>query len=252
MAKLNQDFGEVRDAMTGVRQIIDSHPKRVKKVRSDEFYVSGFWESYRGPLNPGPGNATDTTYYQNDLKYYDQLIYSFLTLDQKPNATHPHSTGWDGKCIYDATTQDCAENSFAWDMPNNPQKWLMEKNKALYREVKNNGKLFIFAIGGWSDSTRFLKIDQVQDFANYVVYLMGIVGDGINLDFEHMSASGNRKEQLRTMAHLIHYTRRALIEAHLKWKEITYTCKYNALYNDTNRPTNFTAFPSDGELVEIA
>jgi hypothetical protein len=67
-----------------------------------------------------------------------------------------------------------------------------------------------------------------------------------------MSESGNRKEQLRVMAHLLHYTRRALISAHLKWKEITYTCKYNALYNDTNRPHGFTKFESDGELVEIA
>ena len=54
------------------------------------------------------------------------------------------------------------------------------------------------------------------------------------------------------MAHLLHYTRKALVDAKLAWKEITYTCKYNAVYNDTNRPTNFTKLASDGELLEIA
>jgi endo-chitodextinase len=98
-----------------------------------------------------------------------------------------------------------------------------------------------------------MSLDQVHDFANYIVYINGIVGDGINIDYEHLSATGmDRKERIKTMAHLLHYTRRALIGARLEWKTITYTCKYNAVYNDTNRPDGFKKFESDGELVEIA
>lgn len=90
--------------------------------------------------------------------------------------------------------------------------WLAKKNHALYREVKNNGKKFIFAIGGESDLLGLMSVDQVPDFANYVVYLMGLVGDGINFDFEHMSHNmETRKDQLRVMAHMLHHTKRALI-----------------------------------------
>jgi len=110
--------------------------------------------------------------------------------------------------------------------------------------------MFLLGIGGASDLTYGLTMDQVPDFAAYVVYLLGIVGDGINLDFEHLSEH-NREDQIKVMAHLLHHTRKALVDAHLEWKEIGYTARYNAFYNDTNRPTNFTKFASDGELVDI-
>jgi len=137
-------------------------------------------------------------------------------------------------------------------MAGNPDANLTKKNHALFKEVKNNGKLFIFGMGGYSDTKGFMRLDQVQSFADKVAHLLGTVGDGINLDFEHISSSGNKQEQLKVMAHLLHYTRRALISARIKWKEITYTCRYNAIYNDTNRPEGFKKHDSDGELVEIA
>jgi hypothetical protein len=124
------------------------------------------------------------------------------------------------------------------------------KNHALYRAIKDSGRLFILGIGGASDLTYGLTLEQVPDFASYVVYLLGIVGDGINLDFEHLSEH-NREDQIKVMAHLLHHTRKALVDAHLEWKEIGYTARYNAFYNDTNRPTNFTKFASDGELIDI-
>lgn len=123
--------------------------------------MSGFWEGWRGPLNPGKGHANETSYYENDLLYFDQIIYSFGTLDDKPNATKPNNKVWDGNCLYDTATGDCIENSFGWADPSNPQAKIAEKNHALYREVKNNGKLFIFGIGGWSDLTGFMSLDQV-------------------------------------------------------------------------------------------
>ena len=254
VSNMSQNFQDVHQAMDKMRSMIDSHPKRnEKKVQSDEFYITGFWESYRPPLNPGKGNETDKSYYTNDLKEYDQLVYSFLTLDHRPNATHPHDYKWDGNCLYDPNTHACAENSFAWADPTNPQAKTAMKNKALYDEVKGEGKLFVFGIGGYSDTKGFMSLDQVHDFANYIVYINGIVGDGINIDYEHLSATGmDRKERIKTMAHLLHYTRRALIGARLEWKTITYTCRYNAVYNDTNRPDGFKKFESDGELVEIA
>ena len=121
MQKIEQNFSEVHQFMDQTRSYIDTKRKEnVKKVQSDEFIVSGFWESYRGPLNPGKGDATNTTYYENDVKNFNEIIYSFLTLDNKPNATHPRDRAWDGQCIYDATTQDCAANSIAWDDSSNP------------------------------------------------------------------------------------------------------------------------------------
>lgn len=62
-----------------------------------------------------------------------------------------------------------------------------------------------------------MNLDQVPAFADYVTYLLGIVGDGINLDFEHMSEGTpeERARQLKVMAHLLHYTRKSLKDAKL-------------------------------------
>lgn len=136
-------------------------------------------------------------------------------------------------------------------MNKNPQKWMMVKNRALYEEIKKQGKKLIFGLGGESDLKGFMTLEQVQDFANYVVYMLGIAGDGINLDFEHMSENANKQQQFKVMAHLLHYTKKALKEAGFEDKKITYTCKYNAVYK-TNRPQGFTPFASDGELVDVA
>lgn len=51
------------------------------------------------------------------------------------------------------------------------------------------------------------------------------------------------------MAHLLHFTRKALNDTRdIGWKPIEYTLKYNGVLNDTNRPKNWTKFASDGEL----
>jgi endo-chitodextinase len=77
-------------------------------------------------------------------------------------------------------------------MHKNPQSWMMVKNRALYREIKKQGKKLIYGLGGESDLKGFMSLEQVQDFADYVVYMLGIAGDGINLDFEHMSENANK------------------------------------------------------------
>lgn len=72
------------------------------------------------------------------------------------------------------------------------------------------------------------------------------------MDFEHMSEMENRHDQYKMMAHLLHHTRDALNNTRdIGWKPISYSLKYNALLNDTNRPKGYTKFASDGELLYI-
>jgi len=98
----SREFNSIYDYIFGNDEVVAL--QQVTPVQSDEFYVTGFWEAWRGPNDPGEGNATLPSYYANDIKYFDNLVYSFLTLDSSPNATHPRHRSWDGYCIYDATT----------------------------------------------------------------------------------------------------------------------------------------------------
>lgn len=75
-----QEFNSVYEYILGTEEVVVLQDQ-VTPVQSDEFYVTGFWESYRGPLTPGEGNATVPSYYSKDIEYFDNLIYSFLTLD---------------------------------------------------------------------------------------------------------------------------------------------------------------------------
>jgi len=105
-------------------------PQNKIRAKSDKFIISGFWESYRGPINPGKGTNANPHFYENDLMHFDQMIYSFVTLDNAPNPTTPNSYPWDGKCFYDATTRDCIEQSFS---NKSTQKWMEEKDHALMK-----------------------------------------------------------------------------------------------------------------------
>lgn len=77
---------------------------------------------------------------------------------------------------------------------------------------------------------------------------MGQVGDGIDLDFEHLSDS-DRDTQLKTMGTMIWKLRNALDAAGLKDKEIIFTTRYNAYWD--HAPSGFTGWNTDGEALAI-
>lgn len=78
-------------------------------------------------------------------------------------------------------TFECADDS------GDPDKWQADKVCPLYRAIKDNGKMFYLGIGGASDVTQSLSMDQIPTFAAEIVKLCRIACDGIQLDFEHLS-----------------------------------------------------------------
>ena len=48
-------------------------------------FITGYWENWNTPINPGPGSSSDASYYANDIEDFTHVIYSFLTLSPAPN-----------------------------------------------------------------------------------------------------------------------------------------------------------------------
>lgn len=111
-------------------------------------------------MKPGKGNATVESYYYNDIEFFDNIIYSFITLDQHPDPEHPRHMQWDGNCLYDSTTKDCAYDTFECADPSgDPAKGQAAKVCPLYKAIKDNGKKFLLGIGGESDLTGGLTLE---------------------------------------------------------------------------------------------
>lgn len=53
------------------------------------------------------------------------------------------------------------------------------------------------------------------------------------------------------MAKLLHTTRHHLNNAGLNDKTIGYSTRYNAFWNDTNRPNGYVGYDNDGEVLRI-
>lgn len=77
-------------------------------------------------------------------------------------------------------------------------------------------------------------------------------GDGIDFDWEHLSADASiRDEQLETIASVMLALRSGLNRAGLNDKLIGYTTRFNAFWDDSSRPSGVTTFSSDGEGIQI-
>jgi hypothetical protein len=50
-------------------------------VTNSTKFVSGYWESFGGAINPGDGTVHDPSYYENDFKPMTHIFYASLTLD---------------------------------------------------------------------------------------------------------------------------------------------------------------------------
>lgn len=222
---------------------------------ADSIIISGYWENWRDPLDPGSSDSSDPAYYANDIENFNVVYYAFLTLVQVPDPSSPPDEQWDGKSIYESVTQaDIIEVMTETDpTSDNPYNWQRVNILALMDECGENGKKFLWSIGGWSDLTQTISDDQVSDFVDYCVNLLKNWGDGIDLDWEHLSDDPSiSDQQRRVLGKVFVALRQALDDNGLSDKLLSYTTRFNSFWNDSDRPDGVTAFASDGEGIDIA
>ena len=128
------------------------------------------------------------------------VFYSFLTLAQRPNPDSPQVAYWDGVGLYESMTA-----ADIMDVLNTPKwgthDWQKIKLDGMMGHASNNSKKWLWAIGGWSDLTQTIKLNQVDAFVAKCVDLLKKSGDGIDFDWEHLSQNASiRDEQLNTLA----------------------------------------------------
>jgi len=54
-----------------------------------------------------------------------------------------------------------------------------------------------------------MKLDQMSDFSKDVAKMLNTVGDGIDLDFEHITDSRDRQKQVEVFAKILISTKAA-------------------------------------------
>lgn len=87
-------------------------------------------------------------------------------MDHHPDPDTPHATKWDGYCIYDSMTADCATHVLDWPPAwPNPDAWMGLRVQALYQAAKYNNKQLIWTIGGAADLTQFMDDNLCGRFA---------------------------------------------------------------------------------------
>ena len=66
--------------------------------------IGGYWENWLGALagTEGAGTDKDASYYAPSVAAFTHVFYSFLTLDNAPNANWPNPKYWDGNAIYES------------------------------------------------------------------------------------------------------------------------------------------------------
>lgn len=218
------------------------------------FTTGGYWENWNPPLDPGSASASDPACYENDMAPFSRIYYSFLTLVQVPDPYAPPDQQWDGRALYESMTQAdvitvMTRTDPVWD---NPYDWQRVKIQAMIDECAARGKRFIWAIGGWSDLTRTLSDEQIPAFVERCVALLQLAGDGIDFDWEHLSTHADiREQQRRVLGKIFPALRQALDAVGLSHKQIGYTTRFNAFWNDASRPAGVTAFISDGEGLDV-
>ena len=222
--------------------------------------INGYYENWRMPINPGKGETRDPSYYHYDISSLTHVFYSFLCLDQRPNPDLPAKKHWNGKTLYESMTAANVITVMTETVPKweNQYEWQRSKIAALIDAVHANSAKFIWAIGGWSDLTKTLKRDQIPDFVEIVVDLLklkkGRLGDGIDFDWEHLNEDPETKEEQRMiLAETMFALRKALNEEGMEDKQIGYTTRFNAFWDDEhgNKPDGYTYFSSDGEGITI-
>jgi chitinase len=205
------------------------------------FQVGGYLENWKGYSG-----------YEN----FNTVYYAFLTLDNSPNADNPNQKQWDGKAIYETMTlapvmDVIVKTDPLWD---NQYEWQRSKMQAVIDDVHSKGHSFIWAIGGWSDLTRTLADEQIPAFVEQVVTLLKYGGDGIDLDWEHLSTDDDAsvvQQQRAVVGKTISALRQALNSNGLSDKTISYTTRWNCFWRSDDAPQyKALKFASDGECLD--
>ena len=216
--------------------------------------ISGYWENWRGAINPGGGGNHNPSYYKNDIASTNHVLYSFITLDRRPNPDNPGTKYWDGKALYESMTAAnvidvMTETDPHWE---NPYEWQRSKIAALIDATRDNNAKFIWAIGGWSDLTKTLHEDQIPLFVDQCIELLKLTGDGIDFDWEHLSQDSEIVDEQRTvLAQTMLALRTGLDKEGMEDKQVGYTTRFNAFWNNDTKPDNYTYFASDGEGLTV-
>lgn len=182
-------------------------------------------------------------------------MYSFLTLSAKPNPDLPPSGHWDGRAIYETMT--LAPILTVMNDQTYTHTWQAVKIKAMIRACHEEGKSFVWAIGGWSDLEQTILPEQIDTFVGLVVDLLKQYGDGVDFDWEHLSqlAGGQRnpnaQQQLSTLATTMFRLRQALVKAGMPEKVIGYTTRFNAFVKSSTDIGFPAGFNSDGEGLAV-
>ena len=216
--------------------------------------ISGYWENWRGAIHPGGGGSDSPAYYKKDIASTNHVLYSFITLDQRPNPDNPGQKYWNGMALYESMTAADVIDVMTETDPHwkNPYEWERAKIAALINATHDNNAKFIWAIGGWSDLTKTLHEDQIPQFVDKCVELLKLTGDGIDFDWEHLSEDSEIvDDQRRVLAKTMLALRSTLDKEGLQDKQLGYTTRFNAFWNNDTKPENYTYFKSDGEGLTI-
>lgn len=174
------------------------------------------------------------------------MYYSFLTLDNKPNST-PNEKQWAGDALYDTETLLPIDTIMTGS---GYQRTAIED---IMDQCQQQGKLFMWAFGGWSDLTLTISDEQIPTLVDKLVQLLGFGGDGVDFDWEHLSASADvavLAQQRAVLGKTISALRHKLTEKKMGPKYISYTTRFNCFWNSTSRPNTIKGFESDGECLD--
>lgn len=210
-------------------------------VAASGFQVGGYLE-----------NWVDYSGYEN----FNTVYYSFLCLDSQPNPDSPQTKRWDGKAIYETMTLAPIMDVITKTDPvdDNPYEWQRSAIQKVIDDVKGSGKKFVWSIGGWSDLTRTLSDDQIPSFVDQVVTLLKYSGDGVDLDWEHLSTDSDVEvvnQQRAVVGKTLKALRSAFKSNGLANRTISYTTRWNCFWTSEDAPQyNALQFASDGECLD--
>jgi len=184
----------------------------------------------------------------SSLKDLTAVFYAFLTLDQTPQWWEPRSAQWDGSALYESMT-----GVDVLQVMSGAAAHLWHKNQIdeVITYCAAHSKKFIWALGGWSDLTLTIADSQVDSLVQKIVALLQIAGDGIDLDFEHLSEHTGAVliQQRLVVGKLIVALKTAFADHGLQDKLIVYTPRYNAFWKDGAHGSN--PLVTDGEGLDV-
>lgn len=209
-----------------------------------------------GPSSPSTNEFVRHGYLENwvametsALHDLTAVFYGFLTLDKTPQYWDPRVAQWDGDYITETMTGADVMDV----MSGNPaHAWHKQKMDEVISYCASNGKRFIWALGGWSDLTLTISDAQIPALVDKIADLLAVAGDGIDLDFEHLSShTGAVLQQQRLVVGklIVALKNKFMSTPGMENKWIVYTPRYNAFFEGGAYGSNL--FATDGEGLDV-